>query len=190
MNDIFGNLERSGYEEIASYGPPFLMELKEMDANYQFAGLLTDMMAKSMEEIVDNQFVLLMDSQTIGIMEVFIGIPVDETVSLESRKKNVLALLHAVRKFNKTTIIEIINSYASAVCQVGLHPGTLKIEVSFLENPANFMKDIIKIILDKMPCHLQLDLSAEINTVNPTVNYIVVAADVTKVTEIGGVTIE
>ena len=114
----------------------------------------------------------------------------DEKLSLEKRKKNVLATLHAARKFSKTTIIEIINSYAAAVCKVGLYSGKLKIEVLFLENPENFMKDIIKIILDRMPCHLRLDLSADINTVNITVNHIAVVAGITKITEIGGIEIE
>ena len=52
------------------------------------------------------------------------------------------------------------------------------------------MKDIIKIILDRMPCHLRLDLSADINTVNITVNHIAVVAGITKITEIGGIEIE
>lgn len=190
MNDIFGNLERSGYEEIASYGPPFLTELKEMDAVFRFAGFLTDMMAQNMELIVDNQFISLMDSQMLETIEKFIDIQMDEKLSLEKRKKNVLAILHAARKFSKTTIIEIINSYAAAVCKVGLYSGKLKIEVLFLENPENFMKDIIKIILDRMPCHLRLDLSADINTVNITVNHIAVVAGITKITEIGGIEIE
>ena len=90
MNDIFGNLERSGYEEIASYGPPFLTELKEMDAVFRFAGFLTDMMARNMELIVDNQFISLMDSQTLETIEKLIDIQMDEKISLENQKKNVL----------------------------------------------------------------------------------------------------
>lgn len=190
MNDIFGNLERSGYEEIASYGPPFLTELKEMDAVFRFAGRLTDMIAESMEKIVDNQFILMMDSDSLTVVENFLGIQTDLTISLDHRKKNVLALLHASRKFSKTTISEIIRSYASAQCDVNLTHGTLNIHVEFLSNPVNYMKEIVKIIMDKMPCHLRLDMTADIVSDQLAMNYIAVASNTVRITEIGGIEIE
>ena len=36
--EVFNNQQRSGYEEIVSYGPKWWAEFREMDANYRFAG--------------------------------------------------------------------------------------------------------------------------------------------------------
>ncbi|MDO4650431.1 MAG: hypothetical protein Q4B26_17470, partial [Eubacteriales bacterium] len=67
--EIFHNRDRSGYEEIVSYGPRWWTEYLEMDANYRFAGWTLDLMAHFLERIIKNQYPLNADEQTIELLE-------------------------------------------------------------------------------------------------------------------------
>lgn len=73
--EVFNNQQRSGYEEIVSYGPKWWTEFREMDANYRFAGWTLDLMAYWLERVVNNQFPANADERTITtIFEPALGI--------------------------------------------------------------------------------------------------------------------
>ena len=67
--EIFGNRWRPNYDEIVSYGPRWLTEYREMDANYRYAGWTLDLMACWLERIVNNDFPAYADEETIGMWE-------------------------------------------------------------------------------------------------------------------------
>ena len=48
LSTVFYNQQRSGYEELLSYGPLFYRDLLEMDTNYRFAGKTLDVGAESL----------------------------------------------------------------------------------------------------------------------------------------------
>ena len=73
--EVFNNQQRSGYEEIVSYGPKWWTEFREMDANYRFAGWTLDLMAHWLERVVNNQFPANADERTITtVFEPALGI--------------------------------------------------------------------------------------------------------------------
>lgn len=49
---VFHNQQKTGYEEIVSYGPRFYPQIKEMDAIYRFAGWTVDQMAADLENLI------------------------------------------------------------------------------------------------------------------------------------------
>ena len=84
--EVFNNQQRSGYEEIASYGPKWWTEFREMDANYRFAGWTLDLMAYWMERVVNNQFPANADERTITtVFEPALGIEPEPDETLEER---------------------------------------------------------------------------------------------------------
>ena len=89
--EVFNNQQRSGYEEIVSYGPKWWTEFREMDANYRFAGWTLDLMAYWLERVVNNQFPANADERTITtVFEPALGIEPEPDETLEERRKTQL----------------------------------------------------------------------------------------------------
>ena len=54
LSTVFYNQQRSGYEELLSYGPLFYRDLLEMDTNYRFAGKTLDVGAEGLEKLMQD----------------------------------------------------------------------------------------------------------------------------------------
>ena len=109
--EVFNNQQRSGYEEIASYGPKWWTEFREMDANYRFAGWTLDLMAYWMERVVNNQFPANADERTITtVFEPALGIEPEPDETLEERRKTVAAYWSGTGELSKTVIKSLIKA--------------------------------------------------------------------------------
>ena len=69
LSTVFYNQQRSGYEELLSYGPLFYRDLLEMDTNYRFAGKTLDVGAEGLEKLMQDQFIDTADEETISRWE-------------------------------------------------------------------------------------------------------------------------
>lgn len=154
--NVFNNQQRSGYDEISSYGPNFYKEILEMDTIYRLAGMLADMQASDMEYTVSSVFLNHMDDATFSRYEAFLGIVKDPDKTLKERKAYVSALQLGSGKISKDKIISIVNQFVECDCTVVLDGSELYINMTFANDPSRYMSDIRKLIADKAPDHIEI----------------------------------
>lgn len=153
---VFNNQQRSGYEELASYGPKFYMRMREMDAIYQFAGFTADCMAFDLEELIALQFIAFMDDEALTRFEKFLSLETDKTKTLDERRLLAFASYSSAGKLSKTKISDIINSFAECVCHIILIGSTIEINMTFKDNPAAYMNNIRQLISKSIPAHISI----------------------------------
>ena len=152
--NIFHNDSRSGYEEIVSYGPKWLTEYKEMDAVYQYAGWTLDLMANFLEQIIRNQFPAQADEATLRIFEQMLGIEYDPTLSLEERRRAVLAYYSGTGKLSKSEIQALIRMYTGCESDIWWDGPVLQIRVHYNGKSVFSDSKVYQILQRRMPAHI------------------------------------
>lgn len=105
--NVFQNQQKTGYEEMVSYGPRFYPQIKEMDAIYRFAGWTVDQMAADLETLIGKQFVMNMDAVQLMFYEQLFQLPV-EGLSLEERRKQVYSYIYGNGKLSASKIAAFV----------------------------------------------------------------------------------
>lgn len=153
--EIFNNQQRSGYEEIVSYGPKWWTEFREMDANYRFAGWTLDLMAYWLERVVNNQFPANADEKTIAnVFEPAFRIEPEADETLEERRKTVVAYWAGTGKLSKTVIQSIIKAYTGCESELWWNGVKLQIRIFCDEDGQFSQRKIHNIISRRYPAHL------------------------------------
>ena len=111
LSTVFYNQQRSGYEELLSYGPLFYRDLLEMDTNYRFAGKTLDVGAEGLEKLMQDQFIDTADEETISRWEKWLNILPDSQTDLEYRRKRVKLFWNGGDKFSGSLIKSIVKNY-------------------------------------------------------------------------------
>lgn len=159
---IFHNRDRPNYQEIISYGPKWLTEYREMDANYQYAGWTLDLMAYWLEQIVCNVFPLHADEATITEFEKFLEIEFDPSATLEERRKVVAAYYYfGYGKLSKTAIQNLIKAYTGCDSDVTYDGLAFSIYIAGNGLPVLMDDKILNIISRRMPAHLGYSVNIE-----------------------------
>lgn len=157
--EIFNNRQRSGYEEIISYGPRWLNEYREMNANYRFAGWTLDLMAYFLERIINNQFPAHADEKAISLFEKILKISPRPEDSLEERRRTVAAYYAGSGKLSKSVIQSIIKTYTACDSDIWWSAiNVLQIRV-YANGEFEFSNSkIADIISRRMPAHIAFAL--------------------------------
>ena len=83
---LYPNGFPSAYEELKTFYPVFYRDVFEMDAIWRAAGGGLDEIEDGVDAVVNNNFVSLMDTDTLAQMETFLGIPLNQKHTLEARR--------------------------------------------------------------------------------------------------------
>lgn len=159
-NPVFYNQERSGYEELVSYGPYFYKDILEMDANYKFAGKTLDVMAEGLESIISNQFISSADESTILRMERWLGIDTDFSRTLEDRKKKVQLVWNGGEKLSGSFIKNLVRSYTGCDDDPAVKMTTyLSINACISANKSVYISDLVEQLEKMKPAHIRMVLS-------------------------------
>lgn len=157
--EIFNNQQRSGYEEIVSYGPKWWTEFREMDATYRFAGWTLDLMAHWLERMANNQFPAHADERAITtVFEPALGIEPDPEESLEERRKTACAYWSGTGKLSKTVIQSIIKAYTGCDSELWWNGTKLQIRIFCDEDGQFSQRKIHNIISRRYPAHLSFTI--------------------------------
>lgn len=152
--EVFNNQERSGYQEIVSYGPKWWTEYREMDAVYRYAGWTLDLMAHWLERIVNNQFPIHADEKTITMFENLLGIQPEADENLEERRRMVAAYYSGTGKLSKTGIQSIIRAYTGCESELWWDQLTLQIRI-YCDGEYSFSNSQVSKIIDRrIPAHI------------------------------------
>lgn len=159
-NPVFYNQERSGYEELVSYGPYFYKDILEMDANYQFAGKTLDIMAEGLEAIISNQFIDSADESTILRMERWLGVETDFSRTLEDRRKKVKLVWNGGEKLSGSFIKNLVRSYTGCDDDPAVKMTTyLSINAYISSNKTVYISDLEEQLEKMKPAHIRMVLS-------------------------------
>lgn len=159
LNPVFRNQERSGYEELVSYGPHFYKDILEMDANYRFAGKTLDTMAQGLEDLISNQFIDYANEGTILRLEKWLGIETDFSKSLEERRKKVKLAWNGGEKFNATLIKRMIRSHTGCANPTVRMTTYLSIDSGVSPEESIYMSDLIEQFEKMKPAHVRMNIS-------------------------------
>lgn len=152
--EIFCNRERPNYEEIVSYGPRWLTEYREMDANYKYAGWTLDLMAYWLERIINNEFPAYADEKTIVMWERVLRIERDPAMSLEERRRIVEAYLAGPGKMSRSTIKALAVAYTGQECAVYWVGERLRVQFDSGEGVTISVATLRKILRRRLPAHI------------------------------------
>lgn len=152
--EIFCNRERPNYEEIVSYGPRWLTEYREMDANYKYAGWTLDLMAYWLERIINNEFPAYADEKTIVMWERVLMIERDPAMSLEERRRIVKAYLAGPGKMSRSTIKALAVAYTGQDCDVYWVGERLRVQFDIGEGITISVATLRKILRRRLPAHI------------------------------------
>lgn len=152
--EIFSNRERPNYEQIVSYGPRWITEYREMDANYKYAGWTLDLMAYWLERIVSNEFPEYADEETIGMWERVLRLERAPAMSLEERRRIVEAYLAGPGKMSRSTIKALAVAYTGQECAVYWVGDRLRVQFDSGEGITISVGTLRKILRRRLPAHI------------------------------------
>lgn len=168
--EMFNNQERSGYEEIVSYGPKFYTNIKEMDAIYRFAGWTLDIMAADLEKLINTQFVENMSGEQILNLEKFLDIKQTQDLSLEERKQNLITIIYSNKKTNERNLKSDLERIIGKDAQVTIKmDDVLIVEVESIDKSDYTYRQINDYLTSNLPAHLSF--SVIYNKLIQAVNY-------------------
>ena len=140
---LYPNGFPSAYEELKTFYPVFYRDVFEMDAIWRAAGGGLDEIEDGVDAVVNNNFVSLMDTDTLAQMETFLGIPLNQKRTLEARRK--LVALYFIGYTGASSSVEFKNSRI----YVKLFPN---------DNSTFLSSDVMECLKRKIPAHLSLSL--------------------------------
>lgn len=162
-HDIFCNRQRSGYEEVFSYGPYFFKDIKDLDASLKFAGLTLDIMAEKLELLMKDQFIVSADKETIYRYEEWLGLEHDSNKSLVDRRKKVKLLWNGGEKLNGELIKNLVKSYTG--CDedpIVIMTTKLTIKSQITGNNLVYMDDLLEQLEKMKPAHILIEMLLDI----------------------------
>lgn len=155
LSTVFYNQQRSGYEELFSYGPYFYKDLLEMDVNYRFAGMTLDVGAECLERLMQDQFIDSADEETIIRMEKWLEIPMDSRTDLDYRRKRIKLFWNGGDKFSGSLIKGIVKNYTGCDETPSVKMTTrLTISVQVKEENQIYISDLEALIERMKPAHI------------------------------------
>lgn len=165
LNTIFNNQQRSGYEELFSYGPRFYKDIKEMDAIYRLAGATLDIGAKKLEVLMNDQFIEHADEETISRYEKWLHIEGNESKSLEDRRKKVKLVWNGGEKLSGKLIKSLVKSYTGCDEEPSVRMTTyLKVIARVKEDNQVYLSDLYEQLYKMLPAHIRMEFSLAITS--------------------------
>lgn len=158
-HDVFYNRQRSGFEEINSYMPKYILVFLEMKANNKFAGYTLDLVAGEMENFVKNWFFDSMDEKTLTDYENFLGLTGFGVLNIQDRRNLVKASWIGGQKMSRPRIKALVKAYLASDCEVHF-THILKIS-PVIKNPdaTLYLGELQDILYNQIPAHIEWILS-------------------------------
>ena len=153
LNPVFDNWEETGYEEIAGFSPTFYRQIREMDANFKFAGWTADLMKTKLEEFVDNQFAASMDEATLTRIEQWLYLHANTEYDLETRRRMLGAVLTGTGKMGRQKIIDIVKNYTGVIPTMSFdHELTIEADITDASTAGvnGMIKELIPQLLERL----------------------------------------
>ena len=151
----------SRFEELRAYYPRFYWGVSEMMAILRSGGNVLDNITEHIEAAYSNCFFATADEPTIARLELFLGIGLNKSRTLEERRRFLISFFSGFGKLSSSTLIEMIKSYTGADVEVTFEPfdqtGNNRLEIAFMRGQEEtiYMSDILMLLGKKIPAHIE-----------------------------------
>jgi hypothetical protein len=157
----------NSYEELKTFYPIFYLDVFEMDELLRAYGKIADGIAASIELVINNNFIMDADEQTITRLERFLFVEIDRTKTLDERKRIVLSLFVGFGKISASKIKEMVDALTDSDSVVDFkvidEHGNNAVTITVLLTSASNLglADVHKVLSRKIPAHLVLKYFAK-----------------------------
>lgn len=148
---LYPNGFPSAYEELKTFYPVFYRDVFEMDAIWRAAGGGLDEIEDGVDAVVNNNFVSLMDTDTLAQMETFLGIPLNQKRTLEARRKLVALYFIGGNHIGSQEIKDIVFGYTGASSSVEFKNSRIYVKLFPNDNSTFLSSDVMECLKRKIP---------------------------------------
>lgn len=150
---------KNNYEKLLTYYPRYYRDVFEMVEILKAYGQISDALEAQIEQAYLNNFVLEADESTVRGWEDTLGITYSESLSLEQRRRVIIARIAGHGHIGEPEIREVISNYTDKTVSVDFAKGIIYIVIEgeiFDEN------NLLRTLLRRIPAHLALDMRIHI----------------------------
>lgn len=149
----------SNYDELITHYPRFYRDVYEMREILKAYGRITDVLEGQVEQAFFNHFILTADAETIKIYEDMLGITYKEKLTLDQRKRVVIARLIGANHIGEPEIREVISNYTENAVAIDFARGVITVVI---DGEIFDETNLLNTLLRRIPAHLALDMSIHV----------------------------
>lgn len=157
--NFFNKYYKSNYEELLTFYPRFYRNVFEMVEILKAFGRVSDDLESNVERVFLNSFILTADADMIEEWEGILHITYTEQLSLDQRKRVVIARLLRHGHIGEQEIREIIGQYTKRPVDIGFLQGIITI---LIEGDVFDEENLLDTLLRSIPAHLALKMTIHI----------------------------
>lgn len=149
------------YDELITFYPRFYREVFEMDAILRTEGGLADGINSGIDTVINNNFIDTMDTDTVALLESFLGITLMKQRTLEERRRMLKSYFAGQGKVSATRISEMIYAYTGAETTCEFYAfddeGNNRLDVIFERGSEDnvYISDIYTLLAKMLPAHIE-----------------------------------
>lgn len=141
------------FKELCACMPLFYLDVYEMREILKAQGRLGDGIFEATERVINNNFILLADAETVGQWEDMLKITRDGPMTLDQRKSVIMGLVCGNGHIGEPEIRAIIAQYTPQAVTVGFAKGVIYITI---EGEVFGEGSLLETLLRRIPAHLAL----------------------------------
>lgn len=150
---------QNNYEELIAHYPRFYRDVFEMVEILKAYGKILDGLEDKVEQAYLNHFILTADMETVRVWETILGIAHKESLTLDQRKRVILARISGYGHIGEPEIRGMIANYTDKSVTVDFASGVIFIQIEgevFDEN------SLLTTLIRRIPAHLALNMRVHI----------------------------
>lgn len=150
------------FKELCAAMPLFYLDVFEMREILKAQGRLMDDVCAAFELVIDNNFIMTADDQTIREWEEVLHIPRDPSLTLDQRRRIVAGYTSGRGHIGEPEIREIVGQYTENAITVAFAKGVITIGI---EGEIFGEDSLVDTLLRRIPAHLALKIILHIRRV-------------------------
>lgn len=156
---LYEKYYKSNYEELITYYPRYYRDVFEMVEILKAFGRVADGLEEDIEQAYLNNFILTADAETIKVWEGILDITYTGKLTLDQRKRVVIARIMGYGHIGEPEIRGIIANYTERAVAVDFARGIISIVI---EGEIFDELNLWNTLLRRIPAHLALDVKIHI----------------------------
>lgn len=156
---LYERYYKSNYEELITYYPRYYREVFEMVEILKAFGRVSDGLEENIEQTYLNNFILTADAETVKAWESLLDITYREKLTLDQRKRVVIARIMGYGHIGEPEIRGIIANYTENTVAVDFKRGIIYITI---DGEIFDEENLLDTLLKRIPAHLALNMKIHI----------------------------
>lgn len=156
---LYEKYYKNNFEELITYYPRYYREVFEMVEILKAFGRVADGLEANIEQTYLNNFILTADAETIRVWEEILEITYTRPLTLDQRKRVVIARLAGYGHIGEPEIRGIIANYTERAVAVDFQRGVVFITI---EGEVFDEMNLWDTLLRRIPAHLALNVKVHI----------------------------